>query len=88
MCHIDCAQSGAGKVRESDRSLNVEARQRREIARLQHKALTLKAELERMTGKPLELTSEDRQRLATPAAEGDQQDVPRLVDERHRESGE
>jgi hypothetical protein len=46
---------GAGKVRESDCSLNAEAQQRREIARLQHKALMLKAELERTTGKPLEL---------------------------------
>jgi hypothetical protein len=45
-----------------------EARQRREIARLQHKALMLKAELERTKGKPLELTPEDRQRLAEKAA--------------------
>ena len=45
-----------------------EAQQRREIARLQHKAVMLKSELERTTGKPLELTSEDRQRLAEKAA--------------------
>ena len=45
-----------------------EAQQRREIARLQHKALMLKAELERTTGKPLELTPEDRQLLAEKVA--------------------
>ena len=45
-----------------------EAQQRREIARLQHKALMQKAKLERTTGKPLELTPEDRQRLAEKAA--------------------
>jgi len=44
-----------------------DAQQRREIARLQHEALMLKAELERTTGKPLELTPEDRQRLAEKA---------------------
>jgi hypothetical protein len=45
-----------------------DAQQRREIAHLQHEALMLKAELERTTGKPLELTPEDRQRLAEKAA--------------------
>jgi len=45
-----------------------EAQQPREIARLQHKALMLKAELEPTTGKSLELTPEDRQRLAEKAA--------------------
>jgi hypothetical protein len=45
-----------------------EAQQRREIARMQHKAQMLKAEWERTTGKRRELTPEDRQRLAARAA--------------------
>jgi hypothetical protein len=41
---------------------------RREITRLQHKALMLKSEWERTTGKHLESTPEDRQRQAEKAA--------------------
>ena len=40
---------------------------RRENARLQQKALQLKDEIERTTGRPIQLTAEDRQRLAESA---------------------
>ena len=45
----------------------VEERQRREIARLQQETMRLKQELERTTGKPVQLTLEERRRLAEKA---------------------
>ena len=45
----------------------VEAHQRREIARLQQETIRLKEELERETGVPIQLTPEDRRRLAEKA---------------------
>ena len=47
----------------------VEDWQRREIARLQQKSRRLKEELERKTGKPVQLTSEQRALLAEKAKE-------------------
>ena len=41
--------------------------QRREIARLQQESMRLKEELERKTGKPLQLTAEERALLAVKA---------------------
>ncbi len=41
--------------------------QRRESARLRTEALRLKDEIERTTGQPIQLTAEDRQRLAESA---------------------
>ena len=43
--------------------------QRRESARLRQKALQLKDEIEQTTGRPIQLTAEERQRLAE-SAEG------------------
>ena len=45
----------------------VEERQRREIARLQQKAMRLKEEVERKTGKPVQLSPEERRLLAEKA---------------------
>jgi len=47
----------------------VEQLQRREIARLRQEAMELKEELERETGKPIQLTTEER-RLLAKRAEG------------------
>jgi len=44
-----------------------EERQRREIARLQQQTLRLKEELERKTGQPIQLTPEERRKLAAKA---------------------
>ena len=45
----------------------VEELQRREIARLQHETALLKAEIERQTGDPIQLSPEERRRLAEKA---------------------
>ena len=45
----------------------VEDRQRREIARLQQETMRLKEEIERTTGRPLQLAAEDRRLLAEKA---------------------
>jgi hypothetical protein len=42
----------------------VEDLQRREIARLRQEAIQLKEEIERETGRPIELTPKERSRLA------------------------
>ncbi len=45
----------------------LDERQRREIARLQQEAMRLKQEVERTTGKPIQLTPEQRRLLAEKA---------------------
>ena len=45
----------------------VEDRQRLEIARLQQETMRLKEEIERTTGRPLQLAAEDRRLLAEKA---------------------
>ena len=45
----------------------VDRYQKREIERLRQQTMQLKEEVERETGKPIQLTSEDRRRLAEKA---------------------
>ena len=56
----------------------VEDRQRREIARLQQDTMRLKEEIERTTGKPVQLTAEDRRLLAEKAQGIDPETLKRI----------
>lgn len=56
----------------------VEQFQRREIARLRQETMELKEELERETGKPIQLTTEERRLLAKKAEGIDPETLKRI----------